>query len=140
MVVETITYTDYDGNERTEKFRFNLTEAEAMELEMSVNGGLSTLLQRIVDSKDGPSLMRVFKDILLKSYGEKSDDGRRFMKSPEISKAFSETEAYNVIFMKLATDDQYAAKFIAGIANTKPTMIKPVGGTSNSEKPAIEIT
>ena len=126
MVVEPITYTDYDGNERTEAFRFNLTQAEAMELEMSVDGGLSKMLQTIVDAKDAPTIMKVFKDILLKSYGEKSADGRRFVKSEELSKAFSETEAYNIIFMKLVTDSDYAAKFISGITNTKPVIAKSI--------------
>lgn len=131
MVVETITYTDYDGVERTEKFRFNLTNAEAMEMEMSIDGGLTTMLQTIVDAKDGPTIMRVFKKILLKSYGEKSADGRRFVKSEEISKAFSETEAYNQIFMKLIYDDKYAANFIAGITGSKTIPAKTI--TVNDE-------
>lgn len=140
MVVENVTYTDYDGVERTETFRFNLTNAEVMELEMSVDGGMSTMLQRIVDAKEGPVVMKVFKDILLKSYGEKSPDGRRFVKSPEISKAFSETEAYNIIFMKLVTDDKYAAKFVAGISNAKPTVVKPISPDSDSNTPKLTVT
>lgn len=140
MVVESVTYTDYDGVERTETFRFNLTNAEVMELEMSVDGGMSTMLQKIVDAKEGPIVMKVFKDILLKSYGEKSPDGRRFVKSPEISKAFSETEAYNIIFMKLVTDDKYAAKFVAGISNSKPTVVKPISPDSDSNTPKLTVT
>lgn len=120
MLVETITYNDYDGNERTETFRFNLTQAEITELEMSVNGGLTSLLQTLVSSKDGPEIMKTFKKILLTAYGEKSLDGKRFIKSEEISKAFSETEAYNIIFMRLLTDEDYATKFISNLNTTTP--------------------
>lgn len=120
MLVETITYNDYDGNERTETFRFNLTQAEITELEMSVNGGLTSLLQTLVSSKDGPEIMKTFKKILLAAYGEKSLDGKRFIKSEEISKAFSETEAYNIIFMRLLTDEDYATKFISNLNTTNP--------------------
>ena len=98
MLKKTVTYTDYNGNERTEDHYFNLNKAELMELEMSVDGGLTTMIKRISSALDGPSIMKVFKDILMKSYGIKSDDGRRFIKSEEISTAFSQTEEYSIIF------------------------------------------
>jgi hypothetical protein len=115
MIKETITYVDYNGLERTEDFYFNLSKAEVMEMELSTAGGLAEMLQRIVDSKDAPALIKIFKEIVLKAYGEKSADGRRFQKSPEISEAFSQTEAYSELFMKLATNDEEAARFIKGI-------------------------
>lgn len=115
MIKETITYTDYNGLERTEDFYFNLSKAEVMEMELSTAGGLAEMLQRIVDSKDAPALIKIFKEIVLKAYGEKSADGRRFQKSAEISEAFSQTEAYSELFMKLATNDEEAARFIKGI-------------------------
>lgn len=115
MLKKTVTYTDYNGNERTEDHYFNLNKAELMELEMSVDGGLTTMIKRISSALDGPSIMKVFKDILMKSYGVKSDDGRRFIKSEEISTAFSQTEAYSIIFMELITDADASAKFIEGI-------------------------
>ena len=115
MIKKTVTYTDYNGVERTENFYFNLSKAEVMEMEMGTEGGMAESIQKIIDAKDAPAIIRVFKDLVLRAYGEKSDDGRRFMKSKEISEAFSQTEAYSQIFMELATDSDAAAKFINGI-------------------------
>jgi hypothetical protein len=115
MIKKTITYTDYNGVERTENFYFNLSKAEIMEMEMSTAGGMAESIQKIVDAKDAPAIIRVFKDLVLKAYGVKSDDGRRFMKSKELSEEFAQTEAYSQIFMELATDADAAAKFVNGI-------------------------
>lgn len=115
MLKETITYKDYNDVERTEPFYFNLTEAELMELEMSTEGGLAEMINKIVTAKDAPAIIKVFKDLVLKAYGEKSPDGKRFIKSAEIATAFSQTEAYSQLFMKLATDADAAAKFVNGI-------------------------
>ena len=115
MLKKTVTYTDYNGSERTEDFYFNLTKAEIMEMELTTVGGLSAMIEKIVAAKDGPTIIKTFKDLVLKAYGEKSADGRRFIKSPEIAEAFSQTEAYSQIFMELATDDDAAAKFVNGI-------------------------
>ena len=115
MIKKTITYKDYNQVERTESFYFNLSKAEVMEREMSTAGGMAETIQKIVDAKDAPAIIRVFKDLVLKSYGVKSDDGRRFIKSKELSDEFSQTEAYSQIFMELATDADEAAKFVNGI-------------------------
>lgn len=115
MLKKTISYTDYNGSERTEDFYFNLSKAEAMELELGTPGGLTGTIQRIIAEQDTPTIIKIFKDLILKAYGEKSMDGRRFIKSEEISKAFSETEAYSNLFMELATDADEAAKFVNGI-------------------------
>ena len=115
MLKKTVTYTDYNGSERTEDFYFNLTKAEIMEMALTTVGGLSAMIEKIVAAKDGPTIIKTFKDLVLKAYGEKSADGRRFIKSPEIAEAFSQTEAYSQIFMELATDDEAAAKFVNGI-------------------------
>lgn len=115
MIREPITYTDYNGIERTEDFYFNLTKAEIMEMEMSTTGGLAEMIQRIVAAKDQPAIIKIFKDLILKAYGEKSADGKRFMKSEEIRLGFEQTEAYSQLFMKLATDADAAAKFVNGI-------------------------
>ena len=96
MKKETVTYTDYNGTERTEDFYFNLTKAEIMEMEMGTTGGLVEMIKRIVAAQDAPAIIKVFKDLILKAYGEKSPDGKRFIKSDEISTAFSQTEAYMV--------------------------------------------
>lgn len=115
MLKKTITYTDYNGQERTEDHYFNLTKAEIMEIEMSTSGGFAEMIQRIVDAQDAPSIIKVFKDLILKAYGKKSPDGKRFIKSEEISTEFSQTEAYSELFMELATNADAAAAFINGI-------------------------
>lgn len=115
MLAKTITYTDYEGTERKETFYFNLNESELIEMQVSATGGLTKYIEKIIESKDGGKIMAVFKELLFKSYGEKSADGRRFVKSEELSKAFSQTEAYNKLFMELCTDDKAAAAFVNGL-------------------------
>ena len=119
MLKKTITYTDYNGTERTEDFYFNLSKAEITEMEMSTSGGLAEMIQRIVAAQDAPAIIKVFKDLVLKAYGEKSLDGKRFMKvdnnGTPLSIAFSQTEAYSQLFMELATDADAAAKFVNAI-------------------------
>lgn len=119
MLKKTITYTDYDGVERTEDFYFNFTEAELMEWQLVTNGGLTSYVQKIVDAKDQPRLITLFKELLLKAYGIKSDDGRRFIKSYEISEEFSQNPAYSILYMELVTDDEVAADFVNGIIPAK---------------------
>lgn len=115
MYKKTIVYTDYDGVERKEDFYFNFSKAEIAEMELTYPGGYASYLQSIIDAKDQAQIVAVFKDLLLKAYGEKSSDGRRFVKSKELSEAFSQTEAYSTYFMELATDDDEAARFFNGI-------------------------
>lgn len=119
MIVKRIKYTDYDGNEREEDFRFNLTEAELMKMEFDTEGGMEALINKIIDEKDAKKIGELFDKIILMSYGEKSADGKRFVKSPEISKAFSETEAYNVLYMELLTDEKAASAFVNGLVPQK---------------------
>lgn len=120
MLKKTITYVDYDGNERTETFHFNLTKAEIAEMELSVEGGISKLIEKIVEDQNGKQIIEIFKDIILKSYGEKSPDGKRFVKNQELRDGFSQTEAYSELFMELATDAIAAAAFINGIVPQGP--------------------
>lgn len=115
MLKKTITYTDYSGNERTEDFYFNLTKAEVMEMEMSTSGGLAQMITKIVAAQDAPAIIDIFKKLILKAYGEKSPDGRRFIKNDELSTSFKQTEAYSQLFMELATNADEAAKFVNGI-------------------------
>ena len=120
MLKKTITYKDYNGTERTENFFFNLSEAEVMEMEMGTTGGMAEMIQRIVDAQDMPSLMKVFKDIVMKAYGEKSADGKYFVKKGgALAEAFIESEAYSVLFMELVTVEGAAAEFINGIIPQK---------------------
>lgn len=115
MIKKTIKYTDYNGVEREEDFLFNLSKAELMEMEMGTTGGLAEMIQKIGASKDAPAIIKIFKELVLKAYGIKSDDGKRFIKSKEIAEGFAQTEAYSILFMELATDSDAAANFIKGI-------------------------
>lgn len=112
MLKKTITYTDYDGLERTEEFRFNLTKAELVDMELTTAGTFSETMKRIIAEKDIIRIAKLFKELLLKSYGVKSDDGKRFIKSQELSEAFSQTEAYSELYMELLGNSEYAVKFI----------------------------
>ena len=115
MLKKIITYIDYNNVERTEPFYFNLSKAELMEMELGVTGGMTEMLDKIIAAKDAPSLMKTFKEMIMKAYGVKSDDGKRLIKSEELSIAFTQTEAYSVLFMELITDDKAAADFVNGI-------------------------
>lgn len=115
MLKKTIKYVDCNEIEREEDFYFNLTEAELMEMEYGTTGGFSEMIKKIIAAQDIPTIMKIFKELLLKSYGEKSPDGKRFIKSEEISTAFSQTEAFSKLFMELATDGVKAADFVNGI-------------------------
>ena len=115
MYKRTLTFKDFNGNERTEDFYFHFSKAELMEMEMAKEGGLQNYVEKIVQTQDTPELLKIFKELLLKSYGEKSLDGRKFVKSPELSESFSQTEAYSMLFMELATDDAKAAEFINNV-------------------------
>lgn len=115
MLKRTISYTDYHGTERTEDFYFNLTKAEIMEMEMGTTGGMAEMIQRIVSAQDAPAIIKVFKDLVLKAYGQKSPDGKRFIKNDDLREDFAQTEAYSQLFMELATDADAAAKFVNGI-------------------------
>lgn len=115
MLKKQITYTDYNGVERTEDFYFNFTQAELMEMEMGTTGGLSEMIQKIVATQDAPAIIKIFKDLVLKAYGEKSADGKRFIKSDELRAEFEQTEAYSQLFMLLATDADAAADFVNNV-------------------------
>lgn len=115
MIKKTITYTDFNGNERTEDFYFNLTKKEITTMELSIKGGLAEMIQRIVAAQDTPAIIEVFEDLIKKSYGVKTPDGRGFLKRPEDLESFMATEAYSQLFMELATDADAASKFVNGV-------------------------
>lgn len=115
MLKKTVTYTDYNDNTRTEDFYFNLTKAELTEMNLSTAGGLEQMIRDIITAQDTPKIIAIFKELLLKSYGVKSADGRRFIKSKELSTEFSQTEAFPIIYMELLTDEGSAEKFMTGI-------------------------
>lgn len=115
MLKKTIAYTDYEGTEREEEFYFNLTESELMVMELSEEGGLKKMMEKIVKEKNRPKLIEIFQKMIKMSYGEKSPDGRRFIKSEALSEAFAQTPAYDKLFMELATNEDAAINFIRGI-------------------------
>lgn len=112
MYTEKRKYTDYNGNEREEEIMFDLSEAEVLEMEMETEGGMEQHINRIIAAQNSKELIHIFKSIIDKAYGVKSPDGRRFIKTPEVLAEFKQTRAYSDLFMRLATDDKYAAEFI----------------------------
>lgn len=115
MLKETITFIDFNGVQRTEDHYFNLTKAEIAKMEMSTAGGFAEMISRIVAAQDQPAIIKVFEELIHKAYGVKTPDGRGFDKDPKHLQSFIQTEAYSELFMKLATDSDYAAKFINGV-------------------------
>lgn len=119
MIKKTFEFEDYNGVKRKVDHYFNLTKAEIMEMELGTAGGLAEMIQRVVDAQDTPSIIKIFKDLILKAYGEKSPDGMKFVKiAPDghkLADDFAQTEAYSMLFMELATDADAAAAFINGI-------------------------
>lgn len=115
MLKKTIIFEDYNGEQRTEDHYFNLSKAELSEMELMTEGGFSKYIDKIIKAKNIPELTSTFKDIIMKSYGVKSDDGKRFIKKKELTEEFMQTEAYSELFMELITDSKAAADFMNGI-------------------------
>lgn len=115
MIVKKVKYTDYKGNEREESLHFNLTKAEVAEMELSHSGGLSEKINRIIAAKDGSEIIALFKDLIIRSYGVVSDDGRRFIKNDQLREEFIQTEGYSNLFIELAMDADAASDFVKGI-------------------------
>lgn len=114
MLKKPITYTDYNGVQRTENFYFNLSKAELLEMETGTVGTFTEIVSNIIAAKDQPTLVKLFKDMILKAHGEKTPDGR-FEKSEEITKKFISSAAYSELYMELAMNDGAAAEFVKGI-------------------------
>lgn len=112
MFVKEIKFTDFDGNERNEKFYFNLSKGELVEMELQSTGGITNWIHNIVNSKDNKLIFNTFKDIVLKAYGEKDIDGIHFRKSKEMSESFSQTPAYDELLIELVSSADAAAEFI----------------------------
>lgn len=140
MIKKTITYTDFNGVSRTETFCFHMSQAETIEFECSESGGITKLIEKIIATQDTVKLVDIFKDLIRRSYGEVSPDGRRFCKEDDeghsLFKQFAETEAYSILFMELATDDKKATEFIKGIIPEIKTDTVPAAAT----KPAITMS
>jgi hypothetical protein len=146
---KTITYEDYNGQKVTEDFYFHLSKAELMELELSKTNGLSDFMQRLIQTKDGKEIVDTFKTIILSAYGQKSEDGRRFIKTPELREEFTQTPAYSELFMEFAMNAEAGSEFIRNlvpddIAKDLPSMEQvqaELGGEAvppANEEPAAE--
>lgn len=115
MLKKTITYTDYNGMERKEDFYFNISKAELMELELGTSGGIHQKIERLQQTLEGPEIMKLFKELITMSICEKSPDGKRLLKSKEISDNFLQTEAYSELFMELMSDPEKATAFMKAV-------------------------
>lgn len=115
MLKKTIVYKDWNDLERREDHYFNLNKPEIVKMQESVKGGYDVQLKAIAAGMNGAGIMEFFENLIKTSYGEKSDDGRRFMKSEEISRAFMETRAYEALFEELITNAGAAAEFVNAI-------------------------
>lgn len=115
MFIKTINYKDFDGNERSEDFHFNLTQSEILKLETSLNGGLTSYMSLMVQKQSQPDIMALFEKIIDAAYGIKSLDGRTFTKTPEALAEFKSTAAYDKFFMEICMDEAKASEFLLGI-------------------------
>lgn len=115
MLKKTIKFTDYNDEVRTEDYYFNLSRAELVMLETSKLGGMKAYYERISQAKDSVAIMEAFRDLIHMSVGEKSPDGKRFIKSEEIATAFEQSEAYSELIMELLSDPKVALAFMKGI-------------------------
>lgn len=138
MIKRTITYVDFDGTERTEDFYFHFSKAEIVELESSKDGGLTDFMQRCIRTNKTSEVMPYVRNIILSSYGEKSADGKRFVKDPELTKAFAETEAFSQLYLSFFEDTSALAEFVNGLtalpgkARTAPTIQSIMAGANNA--------
>lgn len=115
MFKKVLVYTDFNGLEVKEEFCFNLTKAEILEMQLEKSGGFAESIQKIIDSKDTPSIIKIFKELLVKSYGIKSEDGKRFIKNDKIREEFTQTAAYSDLFVEFASNADSASAFVNGI-------------------------
>lgn len=133
MFIKKITYTDYNGQEVTDTLHFNFTEAELIEMDHSEAGGLQEKLARIVEEKDDNNIVKYFKEILLAAYGEKSPDGKRFIKNQQTRENFEFSPAYNIMFMELMTEENAAQNFINAIVpKTSQQGLEPILPNENA--------
>ena len=117
MITKIINYVDFDGNNQQEVANFHLSEAELAKMSVDVDGGMESYLRKIIEEKDIKKILAVFEDIIQKAYGRR--DGKRFVKSPEETLAFTQTEAYSELYMELLTNEDAAVEFIKGVLPSK---------------------
>ena len=136
MIKKTITYTDYNGEKQTEDFYFNLNKAELAELEFGEEGGFASYIQKVIDSNSGKDIIANFKRIIGLAYGQRTEDGRRFVKSEVLKEEFFQSEAYSELFAELVTDGDQAAKFVSGLVPAD--LLDQAEAAEKSEEPKGE--
>ena len=140
MLKREISYEDFNGQQCSEVFYFNMSKPELIELEVGYDGGFGDTMQRIFETKDNKKLVEEFKRIVLMAYGVKSEDGKRFIKSDQLREEFSQTAAYNALFMELATNENAAADFINAVVPadiSNPVQDKPIGPPPSPQAPQV---
>lgn len=133
MIKKTFNYTDFDGNPVEEEYFFHLNKAELMEMELSAYGGLELLIKRLIEEKNSEEIVKIFKRIILSSVGQKSYDGKRFIKNDEIRTNFYQTEAYSQLFCDLIQNPDHANEFINGVIGYKPEAVATAANPANAQ-------
>lgn len=143
MLVKKVTYIDFNDEEQTDEFLFNLTEAELTDMTLGPTGGLENYIREMIRSRDAKQISEMVKNLILNAYGEKSQDGRKFRKSPEITREFESTAAFSQLYVDMLNDPEQLAYFIAGIVpskmlggKSKDDLVKETMRKVNSEVPA----
>lgn len=114
MLKKVVTYTDFNGDSRTEALYFHLSQTELMKLNFET-GGVKDLLVEMVSKHDIAGITNLFDRLIRMSYGKKSQDGRNFVKRPEFTEDFVSTPAYDQIYMECISDENKAMEFMNGI-------------------------
>lgn len=115
MVVKVIKYTDFNGNECEDKVYFNLTKAECAKMELAYQGGMSNYIKEVIESGDNAKIVDLFTNLILESYGVKSEDGKRFIKSAKLKEEFEQTAAFSELFVELAMNEAAAEAFVKSV-------------------------
>lgn len=114
MIKQSISYVDYNGENQTEDFYFNLSKAEILEM-MVADENIVESLQNLAKNGTATQAMNWFKDLIQKSVGEKSEDGKRFVKSPEITKNFMESPAFSEFLFDIIQNPAKSEPFVQGL-------------------------
>lgn len=133
MLKKRITYTNFEDEEVTETFYFNLTKADLMEMEVSKRGGLNGYIERIQETNDAGLVFEELKSLMSRSVGRLAPDGRGFSRSQQIRDEFMNSEAFSNFILEMLTDPQLAAEFIQGlipknIESEVDRIVKKLGG------------
>lgn len=125
MLTKTITYTDLNGVEQTETHLFNMNKAELGRMQVKMDGKYIDYLQQLVDGKKIEALYDFFYNLVLDSYGEKSEDGKHFYKDAERRANFECSVAFSEILIDTIGDADKMSAFTKGIL--PPDMVTKAG-------------